>query len=207
MTAIKRQQDIQEDTQGDEDEIDERTPLTRDRSASTNPISNYSVGGPSLQGIRRNITGTTLADPSMSLPLDSTSSISEGDSDEFGASHTQIPRKEFPSPEARLGSARNHNPDNKVNGGPYASIGQKDKDVVEVVAEAMRELSKIRQKEQLLRPLRTVRQDKNHQPDDSLKEQFQQLADDESRIRRLNARDWLRVATWWLLKVRRGAPC
>lgn len=79
--------------------------------------------------------------------------------------------------------------------------GGKPQDVGEAVAEAIKELSKIRQKEQSSRPLRIVRQDPVHRPDDSLKERFQRLADDELRIRRLNARDWLRVATWWLLKV------
>lgn len=90
---------------------------------------------------------------------------------------------------------------NKPNGSPSATNGRKEKDLIEVVADAKRELSKIRQKEQSLRPLRIVRQDKDHQPGDDLKEQFQQLADEELQIRRLNTRDWLRVATWWLLKV------
>lgn len=90
---------------------------------------------------------------------------------------------------------------NKANRSPSASNGRKEKDLIEVVADAKRELSKIRQKEQSQRPLRIVRQDKDHQPSDDLKEQFQKLADEELQIRRLNTRDWLRVATWWLLKV------
>lgn len=90
---------------------------------------------------------------------------------------------------------------NKGNGSPGASNGRKEKDLIELVAEAKKELSKIRQKEQSQRPLRIVKPDKDHQPDGDLKEQFQKLADDELQIRRLNTRDWLRVATWWLLKV------
>ena len=78
---------------------------------------------------------------------------------------------------------------------------EKSQNVDEVVAEAMKALSLIRQKEQLGRPLRVVRQDPQHAPDEDLKTRFQQLVDDELKIRRLNARDWLRVATWWLLKV------
>lgn len=89
----------------------------------------------------------------------------------------------------------------KTNGSPGASNGRKEKDLIEVVADAKRELSIIRQREQSQRPLRIVKQDKDHQPDDDLKEQFQLLAEEELQIRRLNARDWLRVATWWLLKV------
>ncbi|KAL9099199.1 MAG: hypothetical protein Q9163_005264 [Psora crenata] len=81
-------------------------------------------------------------------------------------------------------------------------LGSKDPEVQVVVAQAMQELAKIRQKEQSARPLRVVRQDPVHQPNDALKARFEQLAEDELKIRRLNARDWLRVATWWLLKAR-----
>ena len=81
-------------------------------------------------------------------------------------------------------------------------VGSKDLNVVDVVAEAMQELARVRQREQSARPLRVVRQDPAHRPHDALKERFQQLAEDELKIRRLNARDWLRVATWWLLKAR-----
>ena len=81
-------------------------------------------------------------------------------------------------------------------------LRNKDPNLQEVVAEAMQELAKIRQKEQSARPLRVVRQDPVHRPDDALQARFQQLAEDELKIRRLNAKDWLRVATWWLLKAR-----
>lgn len=87
----------------------------------------------------------------------------------------------------------------KSNG--YASKGNAHI-VDDAVAEAMQELAKARQKDQSSRPLRVVRQDPLHTPHDALKERFQQLADDELKIRRLNAKDWLRVATWWLLKAR-----
>ncbi|KAL8795321.1 MAG: hypothetical protein Q9195_002191 [Heterodermia aff. obscurata] len=78
---------------------------------------------------------------------------------------------------------------------------EKPQNVDEVVAEAMKTLSLIRQKEQAARPLRIVRQDPQHAPDEVLKKKFQQLVDEELKIRKLNARDWLRVATWWLLKA------
>ena len=81
-------------------------------------------------------------------------------------------------------------------------IGSKAPNVVDVVAEAMQELARVRQQEQSARPLRIVRQDPVHRPHDALRECFQRLAEDELKIRRLNARDWLRVATWWLLKAR-----
>lgn len=81
-------------------------------------------------------------------------------------------------------------------------VGSKAPNVNDVVAEAMQELARVRQREQSARPLRIVRQDLIHRPHDALKERFQELAEDELKIRRLNARDWLRVATWWLLKAR-----
>lgn len=74
--------------------------------------------------------------------------------------------------------------------------------VDDAVAEAMQELAKARQKDQSTRPLRIVRQNPIHTPHNALQDRFQQLADDELKIRRLNAKDWLRVATWWLLKAR-----
>ena len=73
--------------------------------------------------------------------------------------------------------------------------------VFEVVAEAMKELSNVRRREQSARPLRIVDQDKVHRPNQFVKAKFQELAQDELKIRKLNSRDWLRVATWWLLKV------
>ena len=81
-------------------------------------------------------------------------------------------------------------------------VGSKAPNVNDVVAEAMQELVRVRQREQSARPLRIVRQDPVHRPPDALKKHFQEFADDELKIRRLNARDWLRVATWWLLKAR-----
>ena len=81
-------------------------------------------------------------------------------------------------------------------------VGSKALDVVDAVAEAMQELARVRQREQSARPLRVLRQDPVHRPHDALKERFQKRAEDELEIRRLNARDWLRVATWWLLKAR-----
>lgn len=93
-----------------------------------------------------------------------------------------------------------------IAGEPMATIdgipsADKKHNVAEVIADAMKELSKIRQREQSLRPLRVVRQDPEKRPDNMLSERFQKCADDELKIRKLNAKDWLRVATWWLLKV------
>ncbi|KAI4178364.1 MAG: hypothetical protein LQ348_005618 [Seirophora lacunosa] len=64
--------------------------------------------------------------------------------------------------------------------------------VAEAVEEANQELLKVRQKDQAARPLRIVEEDPLHTVDDTLKERFQQLADDELRVRWLSAKDWLR---------------
>ncbi|KAL8685858.1 MAG: hypothetical protein Q9218_007501 [Villophora microphyllina] len=85
-------------------------------------------------------------------------------------------------------------------------VDQRQSAVMDAVAEAMQELSRVRKQEQSARPLRIVHEDPIHRADDALKERFLQLAEEELRIRRLNAKDWLRVATWWLLKARFNAP-
>ncbi|KAL8825359.1 MAG: hypothetical protein Q9170_007823 [Blastenia crenularia] len=72
---------------------------------------------------------------------------------------------------------------------------------MEVVKDATKQLSNVRQKEQSARPLRIVKEGPTHTADETLKERFEQLAEDELRIRRLNTKDWLRVATWCLLKL------
>ena len=81
------------------------------------------------------------------------------------------------------------------------STAHKDQKFDEAIADAMKELSKIRQRELSSRPLRITRQDPERRPDSIISERFQKFANDELKIRRLNVKDWLRVATWWLLKV------
>ena len=88
-----------------------------------------------------------------------------------------------------------------TDGESTPTTSSKPQDVSEVVADAMKTLSIIKQKEQSTRPLGIVRPDPKHQADQGLKQLFQQHHDDELKIRKLNARDWLKVATWWLLKV------
>lgn len=76
--------------------------------------------------------------------------------------------------------------------------------VDEALADARRQLLTVIQREQSTRPLKVLTQDPERTPDPALCALFQKSADDELQIRRLNPRDWLRVATWWLLKV---LPC
>lgn len=73
--------------------------------------------------------------------------------------------------------------------------------LMEIIAYATEDLRRIRMQEQLLRPLRVEPQDKVHRPDADLRRTFEASARLELKVRRLNTRDWLRVGTWWLLKV------
>lgn len=74
-------------------------------------------------------------------------------------------------------------------------------DLEEVVDHAMQELFRARQKEHTAKPLRIRPQDPVHRPSESTKRIFEELAKDEMDYRRPNARDLLRLGTWWLLKV------
>lgn len=73
--------------------------------------------------------------------------------------------------------------------------------VMEAVTSAMHQLRQIRLQEQLSRPIRYEPQDQLHIPSPEIMKKFESSVNDELRIRRLITRDWLRVATWWLLKV------
>lgn len=72
----------------------------------------------------------------------------------------------------------------------------------ELVAEVIRIL---REKETIHRPLRYDRpRIKDHQPNKVLAEKFEKHVNDELKLHTLNTfttKKWLRISTWWLLKV------
>lgn len=74
--------------------------------------------------------------------------------------------------------------------------------VMEAVSSAMQHLRRVRLKEQLARPVRYEPQNTLHKPDPATVKIFEASVNEELQIRRLITRDWLRVATWWLLKAR-----
>ncbi|KAI9754855.1 MAG: hypothetical protein M4579_004512 [Chaenotheca gracillima] len=176
--------------------------------------------GLAIQGLQRVGTEATLVDRASAASPESTPSLSEEDLSEFGGSSMMTPTR------SRKISSSSRKPNVSLSPTPYESkmlppsprssemsdrstISSPDAvptkqnpGVLEVVQQAMKELSRIRQREQSSRPLRIVPQDEVHRPDENLVQKFQDLANDELRVRRLNARDWLRVATWWLLKAR-----
>ncbi|MCJ1465306.1 hypothetical protein MMC07_003923 [Pseudocyphellaria aurata] len=231
IMAVKRQEEKEEESEACEDELDETTPLTKVRSVPTTQADSVNWESPPGSSLRRMVTGTTLVDqPRRNVSPESSSSISEEDPRKLGTfSHGQGFRMGFPlsdrtridqgsrklppsprasedhsteSPRPRRFPSTSDKSIDKANRSLGTENGCKEKDLIDVVADMKGELSKIRQKEQLQRPLRILRQGKDHQPDDDLKREFQQSVEDELRIRRLITRDWLRVATWWLLKAR-----
>lgn len=83
-----------------------------------------------------------------------------------------------------------------------AGIAEMERSPDELVAEVIKTL---REKETLHRPLRHDRPRlNNHQPNRVLSEIFEKHVNDELKRHSLNAfttKKWLRISTWWLLKV------
>jgi hypothetical protein len=75
------------------------------------------------------------------------------------------------------------------------------RNVMDAVTNVMQELRQVRLSEQLSRPIRYEAPDKLHKPDREVLVKFENSANDELHIRSLDTQDWLRIATWWLLKV------
>ncbi|CAG8101426.1 unnamed protein product [Penicillium salamii] len=87
----------------------------------------------------------------------------------------------------------------------YASIDDGHPRVMEAVTSAMQHLHHVRHQEQVSRPIRVEPQNQLHRPSSEILKLFEVSVNYELQIRRLIARDWLRVSTWWLLKV--GSFC
>lgn len=133
--------------------------------------------------------------------------VLSADQDNRALSISSTAQDEYSIPSVKSGRSRrpsrtNLQPTEVANGNIGFGIAEsKTRIVEEAVADARRQLLTVRQREQSSRPLKIVSQDPQRTPDPALSALFQKSANDELQIRRLNARDWLRVATWWLLKV------
>ena len=213
LSALDRQLKAQE--QGDEELS---SPLSKERTTDSNEAS---TGYP-MEGINRQFTGSTMVADRIVPSPDSTPSL--GSEEAFDnvcndrsttlilgrtrrpsqlrsdvkpltasprASEEGIDAKSKRSSSAMIPTA----PEELSTKEPTPNVG-------EAVAEAMRALKQVRKLEQSNRPLPIKPQDPLHKPSEELKKQFQEFADNELKLRKLNARDWLRLATWWLLKVR-----
>ena len=231
IKALERQEASEGEAIDDED--DQLGPLEKSKTASTVPSENVDANRLGL-GIKRAVTEDTLVESYIGASPESTPSMSSEDASEVASTSPITPRHKrqwtpISTGRARpggsfstdgdlkafapstitsgdLGDDSPQKPNRSRKGDTTTARHEKPQNVDEVVADAMKTLSLIRQKEQSARPLRIVRQDPQHAPDQALQMRFQELVDDELKIRRLNARDWLRVATWWLLKVSTMAP-
>ena len=206
------------------DDANELTPLTRSTLSRTGYLDPDAIGG-----IQRQSTGFTLVDR-QAPTLQESSSASEEEGSEFGISITSSPsprKASIPIPKkssrrSQLGYGREAPvsvsgrtsaetvfrdvrkrsvSDFSSRDGDFGRSG-KSLDLADVVTDAMQELSMIRQKEQSSKPLKIRPQDPVHRPDESLKTHFESDASDEMQYRKLNTKDWLRVATWWVLKAK-----
>jgi len=218
--AMAKALEFQEAAQEDSNEL---TPLTKSALSRTGCLE------PDVfSNLQRQSTNSTLIDrhaAASNEPL----SASEEEGSEFGISVTSFPSPRKSSiPVPKKSSRRSpfgyaQEPSVLIPGSTLTDSGFRDGvkkrsvsdvssrdadfglsgktiDLAEVVADAMQELSMIRQKEQSSKPLKIRPQDPVHRPSESLKEYFSADASDEMQYRKLNTRDWLRVATWWLLK-------
>lgn len=77
----------------------------------------------------------------------------------------------------------------------------KELNVDEAVAEAMRKLSVVNNQQRAERAMKLPRQNAQHAPNEALKRCFQRQIEEELRAKSLNIRDWLKMGTWWLMKV------
>ncbi|KAJ5613285.1 hypothetical protein N7510_006479 [Penicillium lagena] len=76
------------------------------------------------------------------------------------------------------------------------------RNVMDAVTNAMQELRQVQLSDQLSPPIRYEVPDKLHKPDREVLVRFENSANGELKIRNLDTQDWLRIATWWLLKAR-----
>jgi hypothetical protein len=73
--------------------------------------------------------------------------------------------------------------------------------VIEAMTSALQHLRDVRHKEHISKPIRFEPQNQLHKPTAETLKIFEASVNDGFQIPRLITRDWLRVATWWLLKV------
>lgn len=189
-TALTRIPEVPSDAE-DEAEV---YPLTQTLSEPKGKMDRKFEVVPGLNG-RRVTTGSHVANPGMNGFSGSTPLLFEDDLSESGIfpapmrNGEQVQVNGSIVPEQRLDSAED---------GTYRS----EESAAEIVAGVIRIL---REKETLHRPLRHDRaRIKNHQPNKILAEKFEKHVNDELKRHRLSTfptKKWLRISTWWLLKV------
>lgn len=187
-TALTR---IPENPSDDEDEEYLSNPLTHTISEPKGTVVDRKAGVVSGLNGRRLTTGSHIANPGMNGFPEYAPLLSEDGQSEFGVSGAQVQNGE---PMQGDGSVV-----------PANGIHSNEESAAELVASVLRIM---REKEAPLhRPLRHDRaRIKNHQPNEVLAAKFQRHVNDElERHNRLSStfttKKWLRISTWWLLKV------
>ena len=182
-------------------------------------------------GVSRAMTGSTLVPGRTGsiLPSDLTPSASEEDGSELGSSplsrRTKSPigggiRQRSTSdsltglhifPPSPLSSdvtssdrekgPRPHRVTSMGDASPLLTKPVKEQNVDEAVAEAMEKLSMVNNQQRAERAMKLPRQNALHAPNAALKRCFEKQIEEEMKAKSLNTRDWLRMGTWWLIKV------
>ena len=145
-----------------------------------------------LQHLRKQITGTTLVSQGV---MNTSAGLNMSMSDDGSGPILSDDIPDCIGEEGRASdvSARPRELPTRNLGAP---------DMAETVTAVMKEIQLNRQCRHASRPLMVEPQDPQHRPDDEFRKMFKAQKDTELQNGRHNARDWLRVATWWLLKVR-----
>ncbi|KAJ5189102.1 hypothetical protein N7491_005427 [Penicillium cf. griseofulvum] len=84
----------------------------------------------------------------------------------------------------------------------YSGAGHGHPHVTEAVTSAMQHLRDVRHQEHISRPIRFEPQNQQHRPTAEMLKILEASVNNGLQITRLITRDWLRMATWWLLKAR-----
>lgn len=181
-TALTR---IPENPSDDEDDADLFNPLTHTVSEPKGTVDDRKAKVVSGLDGRRQTTGSHIANPGMNGLFGHAPLLSEDGQSEFGESRAWV---------------KNGEP-MKGNGSDVPDSNEKS--AAELVASVLRIM---REKETLHRPLRYDRaRIKNHQPDEVLAAKFEKHVNDElelhNRLSTFTTKKWLRISTWWLLKV------
>ena len=231
LSAVEREQATQEDDDMEE-KNDVLAPLGKTQTEPVKVPRTPTEGGSDGPGISRAMTGSTLVPGHTTSVLtpELTPSASEEDGTELGSHFSNRQKKataNYGTHRGSLSSPTLHpyalppsplSSDKRSSEDPVAPhttrIGsssdptlpaqgsQKELNVAEAVAEAMRKLSVVNNQQRAERATKLPRQNAQHAPNEALKRCFQRQIEEELRAKSLNTRDWLKMGTWWLMKVR-----
>lgn len=128
-----------------------------------------------------------------------------------GKGHSRI-RSDQPLPEIFNGTKLDKACWDQTSGTPEKEVAERASEksqsnfgrahVTEAINSAMQQLREARLKERLARPIQYEGQNALHKPDAELTRAFEASIHEGSHFTQMAIKDWLRIATWWLLKAR-----